>query len=265
MSFVALSPWDLVIAASLLIINAGLSLALTLGVARQLIVAATRMVVQLLIMGQVLKILFEVVSPFWTALAAVIMISFAGYEVLARQERRFKGIWAYGLGGMSMLFAASLVTIFALSTQIQPDPWYHPRFAIPLLGMILGNTMTGVALGLNSFVTALMRERRAVDAQLALGRTRWHALQGTMRQALKSGFMPIINGMAASGVVALPGMMTGQILAGADPAEAVKYQILIMFLIAGATGIGATLTVILAGFRVTDERHRLRVDRLAAV
>jgi putative ABC transport system permease protein len=76
--------------------------------------------------------------------------------------------------------------------------------------------------------------------------------------------MPIINAMAATGVVALPGMMTGQILAGVEPTQAVKYQLLIMFLIAGATGFGVLLAVLGGVWRLTDERHRLRLDRLAA-
>jgi putative ABC transport system permease protein len=76
--------------------------------------------------------------------------------------------------------------------------------------------------------------------------------------------MPIVNAMAATGLVALPGMMTGQILSGVDPTEAVKYQILIMFLIAGGTGFGALTAVLAAAARITDGRHRLRLDRLAA-
>jgi putative ABC transport system permease protein len=84
------------------------------------------------------------------------------------------------------------------------------------------------------------------------------------RAALKSALMPIINSMAATGLVALPGMMTGQILAGVEPAHAVKYQILIMFLIAGGTGLGATAAVLAGGMRLSDGRHRLRLDRLAA-
>jgi putative ABC transport system permease protein len=76
--------------------------------------------------------------------------------------------------------------------------------------------------------------------------------------------MPIINSMAATGLVALPGMMTGQILAGAEPAQAVRYQLLIMFLIAGGTGLGATSAVLAGVLRLTDRRDRLRLDRLAA-
>jgi putative ABC transport system permease protein len=128
--------------------------------------------------------------------------------------------------------------------------------------MVLGNTMTGVSLGLHTLTSNLTRERAAVEARLMLGANRREALLPVTRAALKAAMMPIINSMAATGLVALPGMMTGQILAGADPSEAVKYQILVMFLIAGGTAIGATGVVLAGGRRLTDSRHRLRLDRL---
>jgi putative ABC transport system permease protein len=84
-----------------------------------------------------------------------------------------------------------------------------------------------------------------------------------MQEAMRRGFMPLINSMAAAGVVSLPGMMTGQILAGVPPGEAVRYQLLIMFLIAGATGLGVMSAVLSGAWRLTDARHRLRTDRLA--
>src|SRR4029077_4456516 len=107
---------------------------------------------------------------------------------------------------------------------------------IPLLGMILGNCMTGIALGLNTLTTSLMLRRASVEAQLMLGATRWDAAAPVTRNALRSALMPTINSMSATGLVSLPGMMTGQILSGVPPVEAVKYQILVMFLIAGGTG-----------------------------
>lgn len=161
-----------------------------------------------------------------------------------------------------MATAAGLVTVFALATQIRADPWYHPQFAIPLLGMVLGNTMTGIALGLDTLTAAAGREARAIEARIALGHTRYQALQGVMRRAVRAGLMPIINAMAAAGIVALPGMMTGQILSGVPPIEATKYQLLVMFLIAGGTGLGAFAAVVGGIHRLTDERHRLRLDRL---
>jgi putative ABC transport system permease protein len=261
-TYIALDNLDLALAALLVVLNGALSIALQLGLTRQLAIATVRMVVQLLLVGLVLEALFSWVSPWWTGLAALAMLLFAGREIMARQERRLKGWWAYGLGTGCMLVAATLVTLFALVVQVNAEPWYHPRFSLPLLGMVLGNTMTGIALGLHTLTTGLTRDRAAVEARLALGATRHEALLPVNRAALRTALMPIVNAMAATGLVALPGMMTGQILAGANPVEAVKYQILIMFLIAGGTGLGATAAVLAGAHRLTDARHRLRLDRL---
>ncbi len=262
MTYIALDNRDLALAALLVVVNGALSVALHLGLTRQLAIATVRMVVQLLLVGLVLQTLFSLVSPWWTGLAALAMLLFAGREIMARQERRLKGLWAYGLGTGCMLIAASLVTLFALTVQVNAEPWYHPRFSLPLLGMVLGNTMTGIALGLHTLTAGLTRDRAAVEARLALGATRHEALLPVERAALRTALMPIVNSMAATGLVSLPGMMTGQILAGANPVEAVKYQILIMFLIAGGTGLGATAAVLAGAHRLTDARHRLRLDRL---
>ena len=262
MNPILLNNTDLALAATLVILNAVLSIVLELKIERQLVIAAVRMVVQLALTGVILKILFALVSPLWTGVAALAMILFAGREIVARQERPLAGFWSYGLGTGCMLLAASLVTVFALTTPIRPSPWYDPRYVLPLLGMILGNTMTGVSLGLYTLTTGLARDRHIVEAQLMLGTARWQAVLPVARSALRSALMPIVNSMAATGLVALPGMMTGQILAGADPVEAVRYQMLIMFLIAGGTGIGAVSAVAGGVYRLTDARHRLRLDRL---
>ncbi len=264
MQLIALDYRDLALAALLLLVNAGLSIWLQLGLARDTLIAAARMVVQLVLIALVLKVLFGLVSPFWTALFALLMVLFAGREAMARQERRLAGWWGYGVGASAMLAAAAVVTVFALTTQVQPDPWYDPRYAIPLLGMILGNTMTGVALGLHTLTATATREKVAIEARLALGHPRTEALRHIVAAAMRTALMPIVNSMAATGLVSLPGMMTGQILSGVEPQEAVKYQILIMFLIAGGTGFGALVAVLAAAARLTDSRHRLRLDRLAA-
>lgn len=264
MPLIPLSTWDLAIAGLLLLVNGALSVAMALRLERPLFLAAVRMVVQLSLVGLVLNQLFALRSPWLTLGMAAVMVGFAGHEILGRQDRRLSGGWTYGLGAGSMAFAASLVMVLALTTAIRPDPWYDPRYAIPMLGMVLGNTMSGVSLALNTLSNAAVRERAAIEARLALGSTRWEALRTQQRLALRTGMMPIINGMAATGVVSLPGMMTGQILGGVDPGEAVKYQILIMFLIAGATGLGVLLATFGAVHRLTDARDRLRLDRLNA-
>jgi len=253
---------DIALAAVLIGLNAVLFIWLRLRLERQLVIAALRMLVQLSLLALVLKTLFELASPIYTGLAALAMVLFAGYEVLGRQQRRFAGWWGYSVGASSILFAGTIVTVFALTTQVRPNPWYHPQFALPLLGMILGNTMTGVALGLDTLSTRMARERPAIEAMLALGATRRAAFRPFVREAMRSGLIPILNAMSAAGLVSIPGMMTGQILSGVDPIEAVKYQILIMFLIAGGTGIGVVCAVHMAAARLSDNRHRLRLDRL---
>ncbi len=160
--------------------------------------------------------------------------------------------------------ATVAVTLAALLVELGPDPWHDPRYTIPLAGIVLGSVMTGVSLGLSGLLAGAARERAAIEAQLTLGAPRFIALRPFLRQALRNAWIPLINQMSAAGLVTLPGMMTGQIIAGMDPLEAVKYQILIMFLLAGGTGIGALGAVYGAAWRLTDERHRLRLDRLAA-
>ena len=261
-SYIELSYWDLAAASVLVLIDAALSIIFGLRIHRSLLVAATRMTVQLALVGLVLTFLFAVVSPLWTGLAALGMILFAGLEITQRQERRLSGWWSYGLGTGCIMIASVVVTVFALLTALRPTPWDDPRYAIPLLGMILGNCMTGIALGLHTLTTSLVSRRASVEAQLMLGATRWDAAAPVTREALRSALMPTINSMSATGLVSLPGMMTGQILGGVAPAEAVKYQILVMFLIAGGTGLGAVAAVLGGVYRLTDGRHRLRLDRL---
>jgi putative ABC transport system permease protein len=261
LTYIQLTYGDLILPALLVAMDGTLSLVLRLGLERQLAIATLRMVLQLVLVGYVLTFLFAAVSPLWTALAAFVMVLFASREIVARQKRRLPGVWSYGLGAGCTLLAAGIVTMFALLTELRPEPWYHPRYALPLLGMVLANTMTGISLGLDVLTNAVVRERAAIEACLALGGTRYQALRPVLRDAMRSGLMPTINAMAAIGLVSLPGMMTGQILAGVEPIDAVKYQLLIMFLIAGGTGLG-TLAAVMGGARLlTDHRHRLRLDR----
>ncbi len=220
------------------------------------------MIVQLAAVGAVLTVLFGLGSPGWTLAMALVLVLVAGREVVARQAHRMRRGWGYLIGTATMTLAAGSVAAVGLVGTLQPEPWYDPRYAIPLLGMILGNTMTGIALGLDSLSTAVARERPAIEARTALGATRFEALHEPIRAAMRRGLMPLINAMATTGIVSLPGMMSGQILAGVAPTDAVRYQLLVMFLIAGATGLGAVIAIHAAAWRLTDARHRLRPDRL---
>jgi UDP-glucose/iron transport system permease protein len=263
MTYVPLTMLDLVLAASLLIINGTISWAFSLRLEKSLAIAAMRMLLQLALVGLVLKFIFAQTSPAWTAMFALVMVVAAGIEVVSRQHRRIGGWEALGFSTATLLFIGMTITALGVGVIIGPEPWYAPRYVLPILGMVLGNTMTAMSLVLDTFTETASRERGAIEARLALGANRFEALSGVLHRALRTGMMPILNSMATTGIVALPGMMTGQILAGIDPVQAAKYQVVIMFLIASATALGSFFGGLGALLLLTDARHRLRLDRLA--
>lgn len=264
MTYVPLTPLDLALAAALLVVNGVISWTFSLKLERSLAIGAVRMVLQLALIGLVLKFIFAQTSPVWTLMLALVMVIAAGLEVVSRQNRRIKGWQAFGFSTATLLFIGMVITGLGVGVMIGPDPWYAPRYILPILGMVLGNTMTAISLVLDTFSETASRERAAIEARLALGANRLEALSNVLHVSLRTGMMPILNSMATTGIVALPGMMTGQILAGVAPVEAAKYQVLIMFLIASATALGSFFGGIGAVMLLTDGRHRLRLDRIHA-
>jgi len=262
MNVISLSPDDLAIAASLVLVVALLQWRMRLGNTQSLLIAGTRTVVQLLLLGLVLKYVFAASNLMWIAVMATIMLLAAGREVMVRQKRSFIGSWGFLLGTTSMFVSAFSVTLLTLLVIVQPDPWYLPQYSIPLLGMLLGNTLNGITLGLDNLTRNVWEKRTIIDGRLALGETWADAISDIRRDSIRVGMIPIINAMSVAGLVSLPGMMTGQILAGTPPLEAVKYQILIMFLIAAGTGMGTITAIVIGCRRLFDDRERLRLDRL---
>ncbi len=262
MELITLSPLDLSIAATLVLLLALISWRLHLGVEGRLLLATVRSVVQLGLLGLVLKTLFDQTHPVLIGLLCLFMLTVAGYEVMARQKRRFAGPWGMGIGTISMFTSSFSITILALHLVVRVEPWYMPQYLIPLLGMLLGNTMSGIAIAMDSLTQNAWIQKGNIEARLILGEGWSSAIADIRRDALRSGLIPIINAMAAAGVVSLPGMMTGQILAGSPPLEAAKYQIMILLLIAAGTGLGAITAVWISSKHLFDERQRLRLERL---
>ena len=260
---ITLSLFDLTLAALLVVALALSSLRIYPVIAGQLALAAVRTAIQLTLIGLVLKVLFANSHILWVALLSLFMLAVAGREVMARQHLRFSGWWGYGIGVVSMFISSFSVALFALVIVIGNQPWYEPQYAIPLLGMLLGNTMNGIALALDRLTSSASEQREVIEARLMLGYSQQEAIADIRQQVFRTGLIPIINAMAAAGIVSLPGMMTGQILAGAAPVEAVKYQIMIMFLISGGAGFGTLAALHFGVRRLFDERLRLRLDRLS--
>lgn len=262
MTPILLSPGDIAIAAVLILFDGVLSLALRLRLHWQLAIAAGRMAVQLVLVGFILRAVFAIGSPWLTLAVVVTMAAICGREVAARPEQRLRHFGNYAVGASAVAMATLVTAMLALTTAIRPHPWYDPHYAIPLVGIVLGSVLNGGSLALDSLLGGVVRERAAIEAQLALGTSYMRAMRGLIRVSVRRGLLPTINQMAAAGIITLPGIMTGQILAGMDPLEAAKYQILLMFLLSGGSGLAAVAVVYLAAWRLTDDRQRLRLDRL---
>jgi len=183
------------------------------------------------------------------------MTIIAAVASVRRTDRVYPGVYFNSI--LSIACSTWIIAAFALATVMRrADPWYLPQYAIPLAGMILGNTLNGISLGLNRFGEELTAHRDRVETLLALGATRWEAAREPIRQAIRTGMIPIINSMMVVGLVSLPGMMTGQLMAGVDPLDAVKYQIVIMFFIASGTALGTVGVVLLSFRQLFNRRHQ---------
>lgn len=255
-----LSLADVAIATLLIVINGAVSVALSLGLGRQLALAAVRTVVQLLAVGYVLGWVFTFDRWYVVLPMMALMTAIAGFAGAARGAHTYAGQRSDSI--VSIWISSWLVAAVGLFAVIRIHPWYEPQYAIPILGMILGNTLTGVSLAIERMTEELTARRDRVDMALALGATRWEAAQGPARQAVRAGMIPTLNQMAVVGVVSLPGMMTGQVLAGQSPLQAVRYQIVIMFLIAASSALGTVGAVLLTYRRLFSAEHRFLAARL---
>ena len=257
---IAITNGQLAASASLILLNIVLSTGLRLGLGRSLLLASGRMVVQLLLIGQVLQWLFLQQNPGLILALSLLMALMASLAAVHRTRHRFAGI--YWQSFLSITASAALVTGLAMAGIIRVQPWTTAQYWIPLLGMVLGNTLNAISLGLDTLMERMLSQRAILECALSLGASRWEACRPQVREAIRVAMIPTINSMMVMGLVSLPGMMTGQILEGALPSAAVRYQIVILFMIASATALGVTAIVTLAYLHLTSPQHHLRLDRL---
>lgn len=212
----------------------------------QLLLAAGRAILQLLIVGNILDFIFALNSP-WAVLACLgVMLTIATIVARNRIGKQIKGllttVW------FSLLISCVISLGYAIAIIIQPPSWYQPQYLIPLMGMILGNAMNGAALAGERLATMIKNHTLEIETHLSLGATPKQAIATYQKDAIRVALIPTINQMMVVGLVSLPGMFTGQVLAGIDPLNAASYQILILFAI--------TLSVIITTFLVTEGVYR---------
>ena len=235
---------------------------LRLGQVRPLLVGLTRLTVQLMLLGVVLDWVFRARSPAVVGAIALLMLLVSAHTVGARLKG---GGWALRLESFAAMgIGTALVMAVSLRLGLGLEPWYEPAVFIPLFGMILGNSVTGVALAAERFASDLRADRDRIELRLALGASARQAAMPPLRSAVRAALTPIINNMMIAGIVAIPGMATGQLLAGARVQDAIRFQVLVYL---GITGTVVLSTIALLFVRL---KHyftpwaQLRIDALAS-
>lgn len=209
---------------------------------KEILISSIRMTIQLVLVGYILAYVFEHRHPLYTLVITAIMLVFSIYNIYKRAKSllstEIKKIIALS---MTLGILASL--IYFVLVVLQVSPWYEPRYVIPIAGMIIGNSMTGISLGVKTLVDGMTTNKQLVEAALILGATPKMASKQIVNNAFDAAMLPTINSMVGMGIVFLPGMMTGQILGGASPVVAIEYQIAVMLGIVGSVSLTVLLFV----------------------
>ena len=197
--------------------------------ARTAIYATMRMLIQLLLIGYVLITIFETDQPALIIAVLVIMLAVASWIAIRPLQNKQPRIYLNSLAAISIGGILTLALVSQVVIGVQP--WFSPRYVVPLAGMIFAGAMNAVSLAAERLQSEYDRGTPYEEAR---------------RIALQASLIPITNSLFAVGLVALPGMMTGQILSGVSPLVAAKYQIVVMTMLFGASGISAALYLVLA-------------------
>jgi putative ABC transport system permease protein len=251
-----LSAWQLALALGLVAAVVLVSAHQSLGLERDLTIGSVRTVVQLYGVGFVLAAVFAAARWYWVVLILVAMTLVATQAAVSRLGRPLPGAGWIAATALTLSTAVTLAYVIAVVFQVHP--WWEPQYIIPIAGMILGNSMTAAALAGDRLQGDLRARADEVEARLALGFSGQDAVRPMVRDALRAAMIPTVNGMMTVGLVQLPGMMTGQILAGSSPLLAIRYQVVVVFMLAAATGLGSLLFVRLAALRYLTPAHQLR-------
>jgi len=242
-----LSLWQMFFAYLLVVLVMGIIKLRGVSREKELLVASIRMTLQLTLTGYVLVYLFESMNPLYTILVIIVMEVFAIYNIYQRANmklsKKIKEIIA-----LSMAIGTLSSIIYFLLIVVNISPWYDPRYFIPISGMLIGNSMTGITLGVTRLVDGMRSKKHIVETALMLGATPKMAAKSIVDDAFDSAILPTINSMVGIGIVFLPGMMTGQILSGISPITAIKYQMAIMLGILGSVAF-TTILFVQLGYR----------------
>ena len=258
MEYISVSYPDLLIALTLILIPLIISLQSGLGIEKELLLGTVRTFIRLMIIGYVLKYIFGMQKWYFVLLMVLIMAIVAGYNAVKRQKHKIPGM--FPLVTFSIFLGASIAMIALIILILRVDPWYEPQYLIPISGMMLGNAMNAVALAVDRLFSECRARRWEIEAALALGASPHRAIVPMLREAARAATMPTINAMMVVGIVQLPGMMTGQIIGGVAPEQSVRYQIIIMYMLAASVSISCISILYLFYRKLFTRGEQLKLD-----
>ena len=260
MNYISLGWADIFIALGLVALVIVVSLRNRLGLHRDLLIGSGRTLVQLIAVGYVLQVVFRLERAALVLLIIALMLTAGAIEGSRRQTVRVPGI--YRIFFLALGTAAAVNLFFVIALVLRVDPWYQPQYFIPLGGLVIGAATNGVALTVDRLANDMKKRRAAIEAALALGASPRQALGDIIPDTVRAAMIPSINALMLVGLVQMPGVMTGQIMAGADPLDAVKYQVVIMYMWVTAVALASTVAVLLSYRQFFTERAQLRGELL---
>lgn len=242
-------------ALTLVAVAAGISRWQRLDLERNILIAVSRAFMQLVAIGYALDLIFNSENPLWIVLIISVMVLVAGLTAgqRARGIPRSKRIATLAIGSSTATVLATLLVLRVFELQA--------RFIIPIAGMIIGNAMTATGLAMARLRDDMIVQQAQIEASLALGATSRQAINELMRIALRTGMMPIIDKTKTVGLISLPGAMTGMILAGASPLEAVRLQIVVMYMLVGAVAFASLAATFLTYPQCFTSAHQLLLPK----
>lgn len=248
------------IGAFLIVFNALLTFVLQLNLAKSILWTSLRGCCQLLLLGIGLQWIFSHPSPWLVLLIAILMLLIASRTVTSRCSYRFRGMMLQN--ALSMGLSTLFTICIGLNFVVNADPWYTPQMIIPLMGMLIGNTLNAVGLCLDRLLNDLKKEQSLIETKLSLGANRWEAALPTLSKSIQTGLVPVMNLMTVVGVVSLPGTMSGLVLAGTDALSAVKFQFLIIVLIMTCSILATTMSAMWTFYKFFNHSHQLNSSLL---
>lgn len=241
-TYTVIDVWGLVFAMLMVCAAAVISMAMKLGVGKSLVWNSIRSLVQLLAMGVVIEYVIKLNNA-WITIGLICLMVLAATEITMN---RAKGAPSGMVGIVLLSLAITMLLMLTLVTEviIRPKNWALPELIIPLTGMLLGNAVSTLALGMSRFFDSMRERANDIQTMLALGALPWEAARPSIRSSVRLGLLPTIAKLETAGIVTIPGMMSGQIISGENPFEAAKYQFVLLTAIAALTLVADAVTLL---------------------